>query len=93
MNAIEVRGLSKHFGTMRALDDVDLDIPEGSLTAVVGPSGSGKTTLLNIVAGFLEPDAGSVSVAGTVVVDDRRRVRPERRGLGYVPQEGALFPT
>lgn len=89
---VHVSGVVKSFGTHPALRGVDLDIPVGSFTAILGPSGSGKTTLLRIVAGFERMDAGSVVVGGQVMDDGRRFVRPQRRGIGYVPQEGALFP-
>lgn len=86
--ALAVTGVTVRYGRTTALDAVDLTVPVGSLTALLGPSGCGKTTLLRVVAGFLVPDAGTVVLAG-------RRVDglpPERRGVGVVPQEGALFP-
>ncbi len=64
----------------------------GSLTAILGPSGSGKTTLLRVVAGFERADRGTVTLGGVVVDDGRHLVPPDRRRIGYVPQEGALFP-
>lgn len=89
---VRVTGLFKSFSSQPVLRGVDLDVPAGSFTAILGPSGSGKTTLLRIVAGFDRMDAGSVVVGGQVMDDARRFVRPQRRGIGYVPQEGALFP-
>jgi iron(III) transport system ATP-binding protein len=89
---LSIRGLRKSYEGHVVLDGVDLDVPAKSLTAVLGPSGSGKTTLLRVIAGFERADRGSVSVAGTVVDGEGRRVPPERRRIGYVPQEGALFP-
>lgn len=89
---VRVSGLFKSFGTQPVLRGVDLDVPVGSFTAILGPSGSGKTTLLRIVAGFDRMDSGSVVIGGQVMDDGRRFVRPQRRGIGYVPQEGALFP-
>ena len=59
---------------------------------MLGESGSGKTTLLRLVAGFERPDGGTISIGGDVVDADRLFVPPERRGIGYVAQEGALFP-
>ena len=90
--ALEVRGLTKAFGSTPVLTGVDLVVPAGSVTAVLGPSGGGKTTLLRIIAGFDRPDRGTVAIAGTVVADDRHSTPPEQRRVGVVPQEGALFP-
>ena len=92
MTSVVVRDLHKSFGNRVVLDGVDLEVPEGSLTAVLGPSGSGKTTLLRILGGFERADAGSVSIGGRVVEDGRAHVPPDQRAMGYVPQEGALFP-
>ena len=84
---IEVSGLSKRFGDFQALSDIDLVIPEGSLTALLGPSGSGKSTLLRIVAGLESPDAGSVEIDGVDATD----VPPQKRGIGFVFQHYAAF--
>ena len=67
-------------------------MPNESITAVVGASGSGKTTLLRLIAGFERVDAGSIAIGDVVVDDGHHFERAERRGVGYVPQEGALFP-
>jgi iron(III) transport system ATP-binding protein len=91
MTALDIRGLSAAYGTHRVLRDVDLVVQAG-ITAILGPSGCGKTTLLRVVAGFVDATSGSVAVAGRTVVGAGRPVPPRRRGLGYVPQEGALFP-
>src|SRR6188472_2901898 len=85
--SIEVRNLTKRFGTFTALDDVSLEIPDGSLTAVLGPSGSGKSTLLRIVAGLERPDSGEVLLAG----EDATGVAPQRRDVGFVFQHYAAF--
>jgi iron(III) transport system ATP-binding protein len=71
---------------------VDLAVPAGSVTAVLGPSGCGKTTLLRLIAGFGRPDAGTIELAGRLVSGPGVQVPAERRGLGYLAQEGALFP-
>jgi iron(III) transport system ATP-binding protein len=95
MSSIEVRGISKRFGSTIVLDDADLMVGEGSVTAILGASGSGKTTLLRIIAGFERVDAGTVTIGGRVVDDPLRTTRTvhaQHRGIGYVPQEGALFP-
>ena len=92
VSGLEVEDLHKSFGTQPVLTGVDLTVPEGSLTAVLGPSGSGKTTLLRVVAGFERADRGRVTIRGRKVEDARHALRPEQRGIGYVPQEGSLFP-
>ena len=85
-------GLEKRFGDTVAVDGVDLEVPRGSLTALLGPSGCGKTTVLRMVAGLLDPDAGSVTIDGRVVTGRGVAVPPERRNLGLVFQDYALFP-
>jgi iron(III) transport system ATP-binding protein len=93
VKSLSIAGVAKAFGGPSVLSGVDLEVPAGSFTAILGSSGSGKTTLLRIIAGFERPDAGEVRL-GTEVVDDavQRFVPCERRRIGYVPQEGALFP-
>jgi iron(III) transport system ATP-binding protein len=92
MTDLRVSDLHKSYGDVVALRGVDLVVPTGSFTAVLGPSGSGKTTLLRVIAGFERADRGSVTLGGVVVEDDHHHVAPEGRRVGYVPQEGALFP-
>jgi len=92
MRQLAVSGLYKAFGTHPVLTGVDLEVPAGSLTAILGPSGSGKTTLLRLMAGFDRPDAGTITIGGAVVDGPGEYVAPERRRIGYVPQEGSLFP-
>ena len=92
MTSVAVSGLWKSFGPQAVLRGLDLVVADGSLTAVLGSSGSGKTTLLRILAGFEHADEGSVALGGTVVAADRTHLPPERRHIGYVPQDGALFP-
>jgi sulfate transport system ATP-binding protein len=84
---IDINSVSKQFGDFTALQDVSLEVPEGSLTALLGPSGSGKSTLLRIIAGLEVPDAGTVSIAG----DDVSHVSPQKRGIGFVFQHYAAF--
>ncbi len=92
MSSLSVRGLWKGYGETPVLEGVELDVPAGSLTAVLGLSGCGKTTLLRVIAGFERAERGSVSLGGRTLDDGRTCLEPERRGVGYVPQEGALFP-
>jgi iron(III) transport system ATP-binding protein len=89
---LAVSDLYKSFGSQSVLNGIELDVPEGSLTALLGPSGSGKTTLLRVIAGFERSDRGQVVLGGRLVEDTRHALPPEQRGIGYVPQEGALFP-
>ena len=63
-NAITVRSANKRYGDFVALDNVDFDVPEGSLTALLGPSGSGKSTLLRAIAGLDQPDTGTITING-----------------------------
>jgi iron(III) transport system ATP-binding protein len=92
MTDLHITGVAKSFGATRVLDGVGLHVPEGSLTAVLGPSGCGKTTLLRLIAGFLHADAGTISLDGSIVSGADRHVPAQRRRVGYVAQEGALFP-
>lgn len=87
-----VTNLHKAFGSQPVLGGVDLKVPAGTFTAVLGPSGSGKTTLLRILAGFERADRGSVAVGGVLLDGPHHHAAPEHRHIGYVPQEGALFP-
>ncbi|CAN5452839.1 ABC transporter ATP-binding protein [soil metagenome] len=90
--AIRARGLTKWFGTVAAVTGFDLDVAEGTVTTLLGPSGSGKTTALRLIAGFERPDAGTLDIAGQRMADLRVHVAPERRRVGMVFQDYALFP-
>ncbi|MCU1433067.1 MAG: Fe+3 transporter, ATPase subunit [Actinotalea sp.] len=92
MSLLEVRGVTKSFGDLDVLRGVDLDVPSGSLAAVLGPSGCGKTTLLRVLAGFERAAAGTVTLGGVELAGPGRHVPPEKRRIAVVPQEGALFP-
>jgi iron(III) transport system ATP-binding protein len=89
---VELRELTKAFGAVRAVDRVGLEVREGEVLALLGPSGCGKTTTLRLVAGFERPDAGLVRLAGDEVAGPERFVPPERRRVGVVFQDYALFP-
>jgi sulfate transport system ATP-binding protein len=84
---IEARNITKRFGDYVALDDVSVDVPTGSLTALLGPSGSGKSTLLRVIAGLERPDAGVVCLDG----EDVTSRPPQKRGVGFVFQHYAAF--
>lgn len=88
--AFELRGVSKRYGTVMALDDVSLCFPAGSNTALIGSSGSGKSTLLRVLLGLEWPDSGEIRVDGSVL--EPAQVLALRRRVGYVIQEGGLFP-
>ena len=85
--SIEVRNVSKRFGSFQALDDVSLDVDSGALTALLGPSGSGKSTLLRIIAGLEWPDSGEIRLAG----EDATDLTTQQRGVGFVFQHYAAF--
>jgi iron(III) transport system ATP-binding protein len=89
---ISVRGATVTFGDTVALDGFSLDVPAGSLLALVGPSGCGKTTALRAIAGFQDLEAGTIAIRGTPIVSSSVNVPPEKRRVGMVFQEYALFP-
>jgi sulfate transport system ATP-binding protein len=84
---IEVYDIVKRFGDFTALEGVSVDVPTGSLTALLGPSGSGKSTLLRVIAGLERPDAGEIRLEGR----DVTRIPPQSRGVGFVFQHYAAF--
>jgi iron(III) transport system ATP-binding protein len=92
MSAVRLSGVAKSFGGPAAVRDVSLEVRHGELMAVLGPSGCGKTTLLRIIAGFEAPDSGSVTVGDELVAGPGRMVPPEKRRIGMVFQDYALFP-
>lgn len=84
-----IKNLSKSFGTIRAVDNVNCCLNKGSVTALLGPNGAGKTTLLRLVSGFLEPDCGAVEICGINLFQNRRGALSK---MAYVPESGALYP-
>jgi iron(III) transport system ATP-binding protein len=86
-------GVAKSYRGREVLRDVDLEVPAGTLTAILGASGSGKTTLLRVIMGFVEADAGRVTVGGETLAEAGSvHLAADKRAIGYVAQEGALFP-
>jgi iron(III) transport system ATP-binding protein len=92
MTSLHLDNVTRSFGPLVAVDRVRLSVPQSSITAVLGPSGCGKTTLLRLIAGFLEPQSGTIRFGDQVVAGAGRALPPQARRVGYVPQEGALFP-
>ena len=89
---VACEGLRKSFGQVAAVDGLALEVRSGEILALLGPSGCGKTTFLRLVAGFERPDAGVILLAGAEVAGPRHHVPPERRRIGVVFQDYALFP-
>jgi len=85
--SIEIKGVSKRYGDFVALEDIDVSLPTGQLTALLGPSGGGKSTLLRIIAGLESADTGTVSIEGT----EATHLPPQRRNVGFVFQHYAVF--
>lgn len=90
--ALELNHVSHYFGNTHVLNDINLQVQHGSITALLGPSGGGKTTLLRIIAGLERPQHGSVRIGNAVVADEKTWIPAHERGIALVPQEGALFP-
>ena len=89
---LEIQALYKAFGNVQALKNVSVSLDAGNILAVLGPSGCGKTTLLRSIAGFATPDSGTIAIDGQEVFGAGINVKPEHRKIGYVPQDGVLFP-
>jgi len=87
-NAVEIENLSKDYGQLRALNNITLNVPEGTIYGLIGPNGAGKTTLIKALVGALKPTAGNVSVMGLDPLRDKWKLR---RQIGYMPQSPALY--
>src|SRR5262245_15411714 len=85
MSAIEIRGVSKTFGTHRAVNDLTLDVPDGSIYGFIGPNGSGKTTTIRMIMNIILPDRGDIAVFG------QRTSGAARDEVGYLPEERGLY--
>ena len=90
--ALECIGLTKRFGSAVAIEGLDLAVHQGQVLALLGPSGCGKTTTLRLIAGFDQPDAGIISIGGRAVFSPGQAIPPDKRRVGMVFQDGALFP-
>jgi iron(III) transport system ATP-binding protein len=89
---LTITDVTKNFGSQAVLKGVNLSVARGGTTAIVGPSGSGKTTLLRLIAGFEHPETGSISLSGYKIAGDGVWLPAHKRQVGYVAQDGALFP-
>ena len=89
---LRVENLSLHYGAVKALDDVSFDVARGSILCLLGSSGSGKSSALRLIAGLERPTSGRIAIQGDVVAGDGQHVEPERRHVGMVFQDFALFP-
>ena len=92
MASVELRGLTKRFGSLAVVDDVSLRIDHGQLVCLLGPSGCGKTTTLRLIAGFLEPSDGEIHVGDRLVSSAARTMPPEQRKMSMIFQSYALWP-
>jgi iron(III) transport system ATP-binding protein len=94
MPGVTLKGVTKRFGTLIAVNQIDLEVRDGEVLTLLGPSGCGKTTTLRMIAGLEEPDAGTIDIGGTIVFDGDKRidVPSERRSLGMVFQSYAIWP-
>src|SRR5665811_1511139 len=92
MSFLELTGLTKRYGSLAVVKDIQLAIDKGQLVCLLGPSGCGKTTTLRMIAGFLEPDGGEIRVGGKVVSSTRGVVPPERRNMSMIFQSYAIWP-
>ena len=90
--AIRCHNVTKRFGSVLAVNQVDLTVAPGEFLSLLGPSGCGKTTMLRLIAGFEVPDTGTIEIGDLCVVGPKRWIQPERRRVGMVFQDYALFP-
>ena len=90
--AVHCENLIKRYNDTQAVNQISLDVKTGEILALLGPSGCGKTTTLRLIAGFEKPDSGRIIIGERVVADSITFVPPEKRGIGMVFQDHALFP-
>ncbi|MBO5455994.1 MAG: ABC transporter ATP-binding protein [Muribaculaceae bacterium] len=87
--AIDIKGISKSYGKIRALDNITFSVPEGSMFGLIGPDGAGKSTLYKVLTTLLSPDSGTAIVGGLDVIKDYKKIRAE---IGYMPERFSLYP-
>lgn len=90
MNLVEIQGLEKHFGDLRAVDGIDMTVRKGEILGLLGPNGAGKSTTISMIATLLEPTGGEIAFMGKSILENPKEIQ---RILGFVPQEIALYPT
>src|SRR5215470_1295336 len=93
MSKLVLKNLGKKFGTVAAVQDVDLTLQEGEFVSLLGPSGCGKTTTLRMIAGFINPTSGTIEMNGSVMSSASRVVAPEKRGMSMIFQSYAIWPN
>ncbi len=93
MSRLSLRGLTKHYGKLAVVDGIDLTLLDGEFVSLLGPSGCGKTTTLRMIAGFVEPTAGTVEMAGKVISSPGSVLPPERRQMSMIFQSYAIWPN
>ncbi|MGR3567480.1 ABC transporter ATP-binding protein [Pseudooceanicola nanhaiensis] len=93
MSKLDLRGISKHYGEAVAVDKIDLSIEEGEFVSLLGPSGCGKTTTLRMIAGFIRPTAGTISMGDRVLSSAQTSLPPERRDMSMIFQSYAIWPN
>jgi iron(III) transport system ATP-binding protein len=93
MSKLALRGIEKHYGNMRAVVGLDLDLKEGEFVSLLGPSGCGKTTTLRMIAGFIEPTAGTIEMDGQMLSSPVGVLPPEKRQMSMIFQSYAVWPN
>src|SRR5258705_6439158 len=92
MPGVGIKGLTRHYGDVAAVENLSLDVKPGELVAMLGPSGCGKTTTLRLVAGFLKPEAGEIWIGDRCLSSPATVIPPERRRMAMIFQSYALWP-
>ena len=93
MSKLELKGVTRRFGTFTAVDTFDLSLAQGEFVSLLGPSGCGKTTTLRMIAGFLDPSAGTIEMDGRVISAPGSSLPPEKRGMSMIFQSYAIWPN